>query len=209
MIYHDPKGELGIDYHEEEYYDVIKAYQEIYGKSFIEAVRALAQVAGVKLVFSKEEKKRIEKEQALAEFDPYAYITDELKIRGIIRYRRDGEYFFDFSVENREGEVVPLSVPLFKLLDYKYALKLFGAHTGYKPDPLPERAKEEAWERVIDAFFETYEKAEDFDRSEAQWEAEELIKIIKEGPATDNVEDFLHSKSRYVKFYDEGRVYAI
>ena len=210
VVYHNPDGDLGIDFHDEEYYDVIKFYQKLYEKDFITAVRELAQLAGIKLTFAKDEKKRIEKEQALAEFDPYEYIADELKIDTAIRYRINGEYYFDFWVRNREGESVPLTIPLFKLLDLKFSLRYFGSHTGYKPASLPDKAKEEAWERVIDAFFEVSERAEEFDRSELPWEVEELGKIIREAPATDYMPDFAPSKSRYVKFYDSdtGEVFV-
>ncbi len=202
VVYHNEEGDIGIDFHDDESYDVIKFYQKLYEKDFITAVRELAQLAGIKLTFTKDEKKRIEKEQALAEFDPYGYIADELKIDTAIRYRINGEYYFDFWVRNREDESVPLTIPLFKLLDLKYALRYFGSHTGYKPASLPDKAKEEAWERVIDTFFEVSERAEEFDRSELPWEVEELVKIIREAPATDYMPDFAPSKSRYVKFYD-------
>ncbi len=203
IVYHNEEGDLGIDYHDEEYYDIIKFYQKIYEKDFITAVRELAQKAGIKLVFSKEEKKKIEKEQALANFDPYEYLSEELRIVSAVRYRINGEYWFDIFVENREGETVRLSTSLFKILEPKYALRLFGSHTGFKPAPLPEKAKEEAWERVLDTLFEISDKDEDdFDRSELPWEAEELKRIIREAPATDYMPDFLPSKSRYVKFYD-------
>ena len=211
VVYHNPDGDLGIDFHDEEYYDVIRFYQKLYEKDFITAVKELAQLAGVKLVFTKDEKKRIEKEQALADFDAYTYAAEELKIQSVIRYRRQGEYWFDFFVENREGETVPLTIPMFRLLDYKYSLRYFGSHTGYKPSPLPEKAKDEAWERLINVFFEISEKdEEEFDRSELPWEVEELKKIVREAPSTDYMPDFVPSKSRYVKFHDTdtGDVYV-
>ncbi|WP_457601095.1 CHC2 zinc finger domain-containing protein, partial [Hydrogenivirga sp.] len=78
VVYHNEDADIAIDYHNDESYDIIKFYQKVYEKSFMQAVRELAQRAGIKLVFTKEEKKRIEKEQALAEFDQYEYIGSEL-----------------------------------------------------------------------------------------------------------------------------------
>jgi len=217
VVYQNEDGDLAIDFHDDdgsgrgEYYDIIKFYQKIYEKDFITAVRELAQRAGVKLIFSKEEKERIQKEQALAEFDVDEYIEEQLKITRIVRYRIEGEYHFDFWVENREGEEVPINtVSLFRLQDWKYGLKLFGAHTGYKPERLPRKVEEEAWALVIDGFFERSEKFEgDFDRSALPWEIELLKGILHESPGTDEIGDFILTRSRFVKFYDyeEDRTY--
>ncbi|ADO44926.1 hypothetical protein Hydth_0526 [Hydrogenobacter thermophilus TK-6] len=208
VIYHNGDGDVGVDFHTGEAHDIIGIYQKLYEKDFITAVRELAQRAGIKVVLSSEEKKKLQKEQALADFDPHAYITEELKIRSAIRYRINGEYHFDFFVENREGEVVKLSESLFKLQEWRYSLRLFGAHTGYKPAPLPAKAQEEAWELVIDALFEVSEKDEEFDKSELPWELEELQRVIREAPATDIMDDFVLSKSRYVKLVVGDTVYV-
>lgn len=209
VIYHNPDGDLAIDYHNDERYDVIKFYETFYCKSFIEAIKELSEKVGIRLAYNKEAKREIEKETALNNFDPYEYIKEELKIKEIVRFRIGAEYHFDFVVENRDGEEIEIkNVPLFKLFNYGWALKYIGASTGYKPAPLPSKAKEEVWGKVIDAIFDISKKAEDFDRSTIHWEVQELKQIIYEAAGTDNIEDFVLSTSRFVKFFDGGKVYV-
>lgn len=186
IVTHAEGYEIAFDNHDGCIYDIIEYYRKRYDKDFITAVRELAQKAGVKLAFTKEAKRELEREEKLKEFDPDQWLA-ELGVKEVKLFKTlEGEYVYSFSAEDRNGEIVSFKVNA-QDFEKKTFLKKWRGATGKLVAPeLPQKLEKEAWKLVTQRITQV---------------AEEDMKLVE---LEDMIQELYEILLRYQKTWDIG-----
>lgn len=225
VIYRNTNGELAIDFHDGEKYDVISFYQKIKKVNFYTALQELILLTGKQIEIKDELFEKLGAKEKLYEQvrQLQEYLWDALNIEKVLFTTENSVTIYEIHTKHKTQKDVTFTIQAEHMLDSNTFGKVFSKKyanaTGKTAEireihdiihTMPKKFKNEAfrmlWKHILTKIEEIAEDATH--ESIDIMIYDEFIEAIRESQATNNFEEFEKDKGKFVKFIDEdGSVY--